>query len=352
MRVVVLGATGLLGRAVTAELAGRGHEVVGVRPPPGSGGLSGMDGMEDMPSAAPSGALPSPVQLPVPGLARSLSMDVLGATETDLDAVLHGADLVVHALGPDVRDRPPAPAHAHFQRFLVDPTVRVARAASRQGVGHLVVLGSFYATFDRMHPQWRLAAHHPYIQARVDQARRAIAVADDSTAVSVLEVPLVFGTLPGAEQPWRTAFFDGLRRGPLALTLPGGAATVTPEDVATAVAGLAEGTIPPGRHPLATDNLTYRRLSTLVASELGRRVPTVALPGPAVGLGLRVEKLRLRRRHLGYGLDPARLAHDILSRTLFLDTEANGTALGLTPRPVDDPVRATVRAAYAGRLPG
>ncbi len=349
MRVVVLGVTGLLGRAVTAELAARGHEVVGVRP---SGALSAL-----APGAAADGAgaegrgggpraRPDPA-VPVEGLTRSQSMDVTGATATDLDALLHGSGAVVHTLGPDVEDRPPAPALAHYQRLVIEPTVRLVRAAMRQGVGHVVVLGSAYATFDRMHPQWRLAAHHPYIQARVDQARRAMdAAAGSGTAVSVLEIPSVYGALPGAEAPHRRLFDAALRRGPLAMTSAGGSATVTHEDVAEAAAGLVDGSVSPGRHPIATDNLTHRRLARIISTELGRRTATVHLPGRVWDLGGPPERLALRRRGRAYGLDPARVAHDLLARSLFLDTETNGTALGLTPRPVDDAVRASLRAAY------
>jgi nucleoside-diphosphate-sugar epimerase len=346
MRVVVLGADGLLGRSVAADLAGRGHEVIGVRP---HGGLS--DSLAAMPTPTAYGRtgsdLPPAPPVPVAGLTRSIAMDVVDATETDLDAIVHGADAVVHALAVDDAPSPAAATGPRYQRLLVGPTVRITRAAIRQGVGHVVVLGSAYATFDRMHPQWHLAQRHPYIQGRVDQARRAIDAATGSlTAVSVIETPSVFGVVAGGMPAWRAAFIETLRRGPVALALPGGAAAVSHEDVAYAVAGLLDEDIPPGRHPIATDNITHRRLADIVLAEIGRHPRMVTLHGAALGIGLRGEARRLLQRSASFGLDPARVGHDLLTRTLFLDTETYGAALGLTPRPLDDAVRETVRAAY------
>jgi len=346
MRVVVLGADGLLGRSVCAEMSGRGHEVIGVRP---HGGLS--DALRPMPTSTTYGRstqdLPGSGEVPVAGAARLVPLDIVDATDTTLDAALHGAGVVVHALAVDDREARPMSPTAHYQRLLIGPTVRILRAAIRQNVGHVVILGSAYATFDRMHPEWGLARHHPYIQARVEQARRAAeAAAGSATLVSVIETPSVFGVLPGAVPAWRAAFLGTLRHGPVALALPGGAAAVTHEDVAYAVAGLAEGTIPPGRHPVAVDNITHRRLARLVADELGRHPRTVVLRGASVGIALRGQGRRLWHRSMPFGLDPVRVGHDLLTRTLFLDTETNGAALGLTPRRLDDAVRMTVRAAY------
>lgn len=347
MRVVVLGADGLLGRAATAELAGRGHEVIGVRP---YGGLSA--GLRAMPTSVSYGRSEHPVPatgpvVPVAGEARSVPLDIIDATDTALDAALHGADAVVHALAVDGHGEQPLPASAHYQRLLVGPTVRITRAAIRQRVRHVVIIGSAYATFDRMHPEWRLTYHHPYIHARVEQARRAIdAAMDTDTRVSVVETPSVFGALPGAVSAWRAAFLGTIRRGPVAVALPGGAAAVTHDDVGYAVAGLVEGDLTPGRHPVAVDNITHHRLAEIVASELGRHPRVVTLHGASVGIGMRGQARRVWRRSVPYGLDPVRVGHDLLTRSLFLDTETNGAALGLTPRSLDDEVRATVRAAY------
>lgn len=320
MRVVVLGSTGLLGRATTDALLRRGDEVVAVS-------RSGQE--------AP-GSGPAP-------MARRV--DVVLASGTDLDALLHGSDAVVHALGPDDRERPPAPATTFFRTRLAAPTARVAAAAARQGVPRMVVLGSYYSTFHRRHPEWRLTERHAYISAREEQARSAIAAGGDSTEVSVLEIPFVFGALPGIVPMWKSVFFDALRRGPVAPSLPGGSAAVTHTDIAAATVALASGAVPAGRHPIATDNITFGRLTRTVLDELGRRAAVVTIPRAGLAAGLRTEKLRLRMRRKESGLDPNHLP-DLLCRNLFLDTGATQDLFGLPPTDVGPTVRDTVRAAY------
>ena len=146
MRAVVLGSTRFLGRTIVAELARRGHAVVGY-----------SRGGKPCPEAA---------------TAAYGSLDVVAASGSELDACVAGADAVVYCLGPDERERIPRPATTFFQRLLVAPTERVAYAVRRCGVARFVVLGSYFTAVDRLHPEWQLSARHPYIKARADQQRR------------------------------------------------------------------------------------------------------------------------------------------------------------------------------------
>jgi len=320
MRVVVLGASGLLGRSVGDELLAHGHDVVGVSR---SGGAS--------------------ARLSAAGTV--VRADLTTATDAELDALLAGADGVVHGLGPDDRSPLPVPVAATLERLLVGPTVRVAAAARRQGVPHVVVLGSYFSTFDRRHPEWGLGRRHPYVRARGDQAAGAEAAAAAGT-VSVLEIPFVFGAVPGVEPLWKAVLFDRLRRGPVAATLRGSTAAVTNTDVAHAVRAILDGTVPPGRHPLAVDNLTHRHLTQVVLAELGRDPRVVAVPGAVVTAGMVAAAARERLRGRGPGLAPRHLFADLLARDLQLDPQEHGAALGLVPRSVDDAIRESVRAAY------
>ena len=121
--------------------------------------------------------------------------------------------------------------------------------------------------------------------------------------------------------------------------------------MARAAAAVIEGAAPPGRYPLAVDNISYRRLARLVLSEMGRRVPVVPLPLTAVTAGAVVTGTVHRLQGRGAGLAVRHVAGDILARRLHLDPETHSRPLGLNPASVDDAVRATVRAAYPDRLP-
>lgn len=323
MRVVVLGASGYLGRAVGDELVARGHDVLGV-----------------------SRSARASARLRAEGTtARS---DLVTATDAELDGLLAGAGAAVWCLGPDDRAPLPAPVPATLERLLVAPTARAAAAARRVGASRFVILGSYFATFDRLQPGWRLAARHPYIGARLEQAARAEAAAPG--LVAVLEIPFVFGAVEGTVPLWKPLLFEPLRRSPVGFAPGGGSAAVTHTDVARAAAAAVEAAVPAGRLPLSVDNISYRRLSRLVLDELGRpRRPVLGLPAPVVTAGAVTTGAVHRVRGRGTGLDVRLVARDIVARHLHLDPEVHGRPLGLEPAPIDDAVRATVRAAYSER---
>lgn len=324
MRVVVLGGSGLLGRAVGDALVRRGHDVVAVS-------RSGSCGD----AVAASGTV--------------VRADLVRAAPAELDGLLTGADAAVWCLGPDDRAPLPAPAHATLERLLVEPTARAASAARRLGLRHFAVLGSYFTAFERLRPEWSLSRRHPYVRARVAQAATAEAAAPG--LVSVLELPFVFGAVPGVEPMWKKVFFEPLRRSPIAFTLPGASAAVTHRDVATAAVALVEGAAPAGRYPLAVDNLEYRRFTDLVLDELGRRGPVLTLPAPLLEAGVGATSAVNRLRGLASGLDQRRAVRDVLARRLVLDPQEFSAPLGLTPGSVDEAVRETVRAAYGRSVP-
>jgi len=322
VRVVVLGASGYLGRAVGDELLGRGHDVLGV-----------------------SRSARASARLQAEG--TTARADLVTATDAELDGLLAGTGAAVWCLGPDDRAPLPAPVPVTLERELVAPTVRAAAAARRAGLARFVILGSYFATFDRLHPAWGLGRRHPYIGARLAQAAGAEAAAAPGT-VAVLEIPFVFGPVEGTVPLWKPLLFEPLRRSPVGFAPGGGSAAVTPADVARAAAAVVDGTAPAGRHPLSVDNISYRRLARLVLEELGRRRPVLPVPAPLVTAGAVATGAVHRLRGRGTGLHVRHVADDIVARDLHLDPEVHGRPLGLEPAPIDDAVRATVRAAYPG----
>lgn len=318
--MVVLGASGYLGRAVGDELLARGHDVLGV-----------------------SRSARASARLQAEG--TTARADLVTASDGELDGLLAGAGGAVWCLGPDDRAPLPAPVPATLSRELVAPTARAAAAARRAGLARFVILGSYFATFDRLRPEWGLARRHPYIGARVEQAAQAEAAAPGM--VAVLEIPFVFGPVAGTVPLWKPLLFEPLRRSPVGFAPAGGSAAVTATDVARAAAAVVEGAAPAGRHPLSVDNISYRRLAQLVLDELGRGGrPVLPLPAPVVTAGAVATGAVHRLRGRGTGLDVRRVARDIVARHLHLDPDTYCRPLGLTPASVDEAVRATVQAAY------
>lgn len=108
MRVVMIGGTGFLGYFACGELVGEGHQVVAV-------GL----------------AEPAPGSMPERVACAVLNIDT--ASNEELDELLRGSDVVIHAAGADGRFSAKPPAIEAFRRSNVDPFFRLIAAMQRAG---------------------------------------------------------------------------------------------------------------------------------------------------------------------------------------------------------------------------
>lgn len=329
-RTLILGGSGLLGQHVALAALERGDDVA-------------LVGFGD-----PVPLLPAIAHLPV------RSLDVWGATPDALAALVAGFDAVVYALGPDDREHRPAPVSVFFTRFLVEPTERVAAACAAGGVGRLVVLGSYFTAWARMNPGF--AARHPYVQARQHQARRAIAAgggrAAGGTDVAVLEIPYVFGTVPGQVPMWRTWLYERLRAMPVVLYPDGGTSVVTAAQVGVAAANAAH-VGGHGRHyPLADEQWTWPELLAHVLPALGRSPRVITVPRPLAEPAAKAMGRELARDGLESGLDPDWVMRDLMYQRLFVDPGAARTELGLPRGGVPEAIAASVAASYPDGVPG
>ena len=112
-------------------------------------------------------------------------------------------------------------------------------AARDVGCTRAVVLGSYYTFVHRQRPGLRLADRHPYVASRVEQAAAARQAAGDRLPVAVLEIPFVFGSVPGRRTLWAPLVPWLRSRYPL-FAAPGGTAAVPVRAVAQATAGALE----------------------------------------------------------------------------------------------------------------
>ncbi|MEV6604078.1 hypothetical protein [Kutzneria sp. NPDC051319] len=86
---------------------------------------------------------------------------------------------------------------AFFRASNVEPVVRLLAAARRAGCDRSALLGSFYATLHREHPEAHVHEGSPYIHSRIEQASWARSAAGDAMSLAVLELPYVLGHTPG-----------------------------------------------------------------------------------------------------------------------------------------------------------
>ena len=254
MRILIIGGTGLLGSEAAAELLRRGHEVVSLALPP-----------------APKGAaLPPEMALMYGNYMEMADGELLGH--------LSGCDGLVFAAGVDERVEGPPPIYAMFQKYNITPLKRLLRLAKQAGVSRAVICGSYFSYFDKLWPQLELTKWHPYIRSRREQEHMALSFADDSFAVSMLELPYIFGAQPGRKPVW-TILVDMLRRMKLATFYPrGGTAMVTVRQAGQAIAGAVEQGEGGMCYPIGYDNLSWRTLLTIVHQHMGcpeRRIITI-----------------------------------------------------------------------------
>lgn len=283
---------------------------------------------------------------PLLGIVEHRILDAYSADERTMTRAFNGCEALVYALGPDDRDEVTGDPAEYFQTRLVETTERAVRAACRAGVNRVVVLGSYFATWERMHPDLGFAARHPYIAARVAQSERAVAAGQEFGAtVSVLEIPYVFGTIRGEGKRWRSMLFDRVD-GPVVFFPTGGTSAVTSVQVGQAVAGAIERGEHGARYPLNDIDLTWRELISHVQEALGRRAPIIGVPAWVAEFGARAMGRSLKAKGLTSGIDPKYVIRDIMMQHLYVDASRSREVLRYRPGGVPQAIWAVVREAY------
>lgn len=215
MRVLIIGGTGFIGYHAAHTLAQRGHEVTVLGLPPGP----------------PEGTFPDTVTVDLNNI------ELL--EDQALDGLLREFESVVFAAGADDRTIPKSPAARFFYEANIKSAVRLTAAALRAGVQRFVLLGSYFTHFDRVWPHMKLAEHHPYIESRKQQQELCTTIAGSDMALVALELPYIFGSMPGVIPLWAPLINYVRSNVPLYYT-NGGSNMVSVKSVAEAVAGACE----------------------------------------------------------------------------------------------------------------
>lgn len=315
LRTLVIGGTGLLGYHAVNQLHRRGHRVSVLA--------------LDMPA---EGLLPDGVDVVLANLDE--------CSDDDLRAILSTCDAVVFAIGQDDRVIPPKPAYEFFYRANVVPAVRIVRLARESGVSRALICSSMFAHFDRIWPDLELARHHPYVRVRREQEEATLAAAGDDVALTLLEVPYVFGTIPGRRPLWGPMVWLARSHLPL-LSMRGGTNAVAVQHVGEAMAGALERSYH-GPALVGDVNLSWNDLLERLAAALGRPRPARVTPNLLVGAGLRPLHWWHVLRGLEGGLYPPKFVH-LLNRGFYFDPEPYRKALGFGSGGLDEAIADTVK---------
>ena len=318
MNVLVLGGTGFIGYYAVLELIRRGHQVTILALPP-------------LPA---EGLFPTGVRIQL--------ADLNALPDTDVLDLLSGQEAVVFAAGSDDRATPKAPARDFFYRHNVTACVRFFTLCRQAGVRRGVLLSSYFAHFARVWSKFELAKHHPYIYSRLEQEEQCLRACGDELALSILELPYIFGAMPGRIPLWKPLIDYLVSPMPLFYTR-GGTNAVSVNCVAQAIAGAVEHRQAGACYLVGDENLSWTEMLSRLGKAAGKPKRVILLPNSVVRLGLTAVKLLHRLQKREGGLDPVRLV-EIQTRNTFFDPQPARNALGFLGGDLDEAFQATIRA--------
>ena len=323
MKVLVIGGTGFLGYYATKELLRRGHRVSILALPP-------------MPAP---GLFPDEVEI------RLANLDDL--SDDEVRALLRGQDGVVMAAGADDRIIPSAPAYPFFYHHNVEVSVRLFRLAREVGVRRGALLSSYFAHFDRIWPHLKISEHHPYVRSRREQEEESLAAAMPDLQLSVLELPYIFGSMPGRAPLW-TPIVNLVRNSPVLLFPRGGTNMIAVQHVGKAIAGAIERGEGGERYMVGDENLAWkdwlRRLSRFAC---GRTKLVITVPDFLV----RWQMQQVEKKHHANGKEGGLHAVEFVklqTAKTYFDPEPSRVALGYGRGGLDEAICETVAASPAG----
>jgi len=317
-KVIVVGGTGFLGYYAVKEFIRRGHSVTIVALPP-------------LPE---EGLFPKEVNII---LANIDKLDDSGIID-----ILKGHDAIVFAAGADDRVIPRAPAYEFFYQANVRSCKRVLSLARQSGIKRGVVLSSYFLYFDRIWPEERLSEYHPYIRSRKEQAQQSMDVSMPDLQLMILELPYIFGSMPGRTPLWKPLIDYVNSRYPL-FYMRGGTNMIAVEHVGEAIVGATEKGKGGHSYTVGDENLTWVEFLERILRILGKKKRIVILPTCLVRLMLRVVELQHRLRGRESGLDPVRFAA-IQTRNTFFNPAPAAEELGYGRGNLEEAFKNTVKA--------
>lgn len=296
MNILVVGGTGFLGYYTIQAALARGHQC-------------GSLAIDDIPLGD--------------WFPREVRLHIGNVFEMDEDAIareMEGYDAMVYSVGPDDRVTPMAPAYDFFHERLVEHCAKTFRAARKAGVKRAVAYNSYFATFDRLHPEKKLTEYHPYIRCRVEQATRLLDEAGGMD-VMILELPYIFGSMPERTPLWRDVFLERFFRAPVVCFPAGGTTMIHVEHVGEAgVGALMYGTAGE-RYPIGDENHTYLQMLQWFEEGLGIKKPILLVNKCLCAMGAGMIARKDAREGKQAGLDMKRLMLDIMGEELYIPQE-------------------------------
>ena len=321
VRILIIGGTGFVGYHALKEALKHGHEVSVLALPP-----------------VPADDL-------LPQEVKATLSDLNKLSDENLLTHLKNQEAVVFAAGADDRTIHRAPAYESLFEANVKACVRLFTLARKAGVKRGVLISSYFAHFDRICPEKRLSHFHPYIRSRQEQEKRSLKAAMPDLELMILELPYVFGSMPGRLPLWKPLVDYIHSPFPLFYTR-GGTNIIAVKHVAEAIIGAIEQGKGGERYLIGEENVSWidllRRLSILA----GGKKKVIILPNYIVREAMRMIALYHKMQGKEAGLNPVEFTK-IQTINTFFDPEPSRNALGYGHGGIEEALQDTVRACLS-----
>lgn len=269
--------------------------------------------------------------------------DIQQMHREDYREVLTGFDAMVFAAGIDERCKPEGKAREFFYQANVVPCEHAFSAASEVGLQHTVLLNSIFGWMDRHFPELTLAEHHPYIASRVQQAETALDCSRGDTVTTVLEVPWVFGAVPGMTNTLWADLVNYVRGATPLISSRGGAMMISAATTAKAVRGALHQNSHQ-RLPIGDCYLSWAQLLEKLCHFTGRKDARVTLIPDALFREVsRTGGFFRALAGIESGLEIRYLSELLLSECRF-DAQTSQQQLGYQGGDLDEAIAATVKS--------
>lgn len=250
-------------------------------------------------------------------------------TKEELAKMFTGYDTLVYAVGPDDRMHTPVGVSGYdfFHKYLVEKVVPVFEAAKEAGVKKAILLNSYFAYFDRIWPESHLAERHPYIRVRVEQAEALIKVGDGGVAnggmdVVVLELPYIFGSMPGRTPLWKEVFLDRFAGMPAIMFPKGGTNMIHVNGIAEAVVASAIYGQHGDRLPIGNKDVKFKDMINMLMEDIGATKRYMGIPTWVATMGVKMTVVKsLKKAGQDSGLNYNYLMQDIQSKDLYYEDD-------------------------------
>lgn len=269
-------------------------------------------------------------------------LDINSSSDEEILSILNGQDFMLYAAGVDDRVTPKAPAYDFFYKSNVESSRRIFTLARDARIKKAVILGSYFAYFNRIWPEMELSKKHPYIRSRVEQENEVLQVGG-SMEVIVLELPYIFGSTPGIIPLWKPLINYIASSLPLFYT-KGGTNVISVTNVALAIAGAVENGEGGAIYTIGDENLSWNELLHKILDILGKRKRIITIPNFLAKAIMAILKLKHWLGDKEGGLEPIGFV-ELQTRNTFFNSSDTAKLLKYNPGDIMSALLDTVKSS-------